>query len=324
MRTINDNKKWLCRWATPHDQEALLKLFHSAFGHAMPTDLWGWKYALKDNYGVLAHADGNIIAYYGGIPRTFWLGNETIPAVQICDVMVAPEMRGILTRHGPFMHTANTFLAAQTGKDKAYQFAFGFPSNRHAKLGEKMKLYARVDTLLEASWHTNTRSHFHFWLKTKRLTQGDDLTVNRIWQTMRQSLANFLVPQKDAEFFKWRYLEHPHHAYHSFIVSWRWSRKIVGIVTLRDHGPDHGMELMDLLGCPSALGTLLKVAINFAGRMGSARVFSWLTPNVLSALPNPSTQSEITGIYIAAPDLQEISIHLKSRWWLMGGDTDFR
>lgn len=65
----------------------------------------------QDKYGIFAHIDGKLIAYYGGLSRQFRLNGETLSAVQICDVMVAPKMRGILTRKGPFMHTADTFLS---------------------------------------------------------------------------------------------------------------------------------------------------------------------------------------------------------------------
>ncbi|MDH5552977.1 MAG: GNAT family N-acetyltransferase, partial [Nitrosomonas sp.] len=133
VTTTDTAKKWQCRWATAHDQEAFLSLFESAFGHAIPTSLWTWKYGHQTNYGVFAYIDNKIIAYYGGLPRQFSLNNKTLSAVQICDVMVAPNMRGILTRKGPFMLTAETFLSTQIGSNKPYQFAFGFPTERAAR-----------------------------------------------------------------------------------------------------------------------------------------------------------------------------------------------
>lgn len=316
--------KWQCRWATKQDRDALLSLFLSAFGHPMNASLWAWKYDWQDEFGVLACTDDGIIAYYGGLPRLFWLQKKKINAVQICDVMVAPQTRGLLTKNGAFVQTAKTFLTAKTGKDKTYRFAFGFPSDRASRLGQKTGLYARIDTILEASWRASTPQKKLFWLKSRSLSENDNKTINQLWHTVQKSLQSFLVPQKDAQFFDWRYLKHPTHTYIAKLVSWKWSNKIVGIVILRDHGPEQGVELIDLLGLPDNLGQLLRVAQRYAGQINRSRIFGWLTPNILSCLPKPVTQSEVAGVHIATPDLVKTANQLQSRCWLMSGDTDFR
>lgn len=314
-------KRWQCRWASKHDQAVFLSLFESAFGDVMPSSLWTWKYGAQDKYGIFAHIDGKIIAYYGGLPRKFWLNGETISAVQICDVMVAPDMRGILTRNGPFMHTADTFLTAQIGQDKAYHFAFGFPSERAARLGEKSAWYARTDSFFEVTWPVT--ASLPFWFKATLLTEDHYFLANNLWQTMQASLPNVLLPIKDATFFKWRYQDHPNRDYPSYVVSWRGTNKVIGIVTLRDHGPDLGMEIMDLLAPTSKLKTLLAAAQNICIHAGRRRLFSWMTPAILSFLPKPDQQSEVSGVYIT-PDYKKIIDQQQIKCWLMSGDTDFR
>ncbi|MCH9639372.1 MAG: FkbM family methyltransferase [Betaproteobacteria bacterium] len=314
-------KRWRCRWASKHDKAVFLSLFQSAFGDAMPANLWMWKYDHQDKYGIFAHVDGKIIAYYGGLPRKFWLNGETIPAVQICDVMVAPNMRGILTRKGPFMHTADTFLTAQIGRDKTYHFAFGFPSDRAARLGEKSAWYARTDTFFKVTWPAATA--LPFWFKTTPLKADRYVLVDSLWKAMQTSLPNVLLPIKDATFFKWRYQGHPNRDYSSYIVSWRGINKVIGIVTLQDHGPDMGMEIMDLLAPASKLKTLLIAAQNICINSGRRRLFSWMTPAILPFLPKPSQQAEVSGVYIT-PDHKKIIDQQKISCWLMSGDTDFR
>ncbi len=315
---------WQCRWVNQRDQNKLLSLFALAFGHSMPVNLWLWKYAGQCKPAVLAHTSGKVIAHYGGMPRSLWLHEEKLNAVQICDVMVDPSMRGILTRRGPFMRIAETFLGEQTGKNKAYRLAFGFPSDRALLLGEKLGLYARVDTLLEAVWPILPAVRLPFWFKIRPLLQEDNAVVDGLWKKMSQALTDYVVPQKDADFFRHRYLEHPVNVYASYLVSWRWFDQAVGIVVLRDHGPDQGVELLDLLGLPKAFGILLKVAQYSAGVAGRQRLFGWLTPNILTALPEPVTRNVVTNICIATPDLTEMAGQLHARWWLMSGDTDFR
>lgn len=317
------NKKWQCRWAAQQDQDALLALFKSAFGRPMPDGLWQWKYAWQSKPGMLAYTDDGIIAYYGGMPRTFCLNNKAIKAVQICDVMVAPQMRGILTRRGPFMQTADTFLSEQAGTDKPFRFAFGFPSHRHAKLGEKTGWYTRSDTFLETIWPAKrVRPYLSAWFKTRPLSPHDSATVNALWHIMQSTLPDCLIPRKDAAFFNWRYYRHPSHTYTTYVVSRRWKSKPVGIFTLRDHGAGSDMELMDLLGPPDILPILLSTALRITKAAGRKRLFSWMTPAVLQQLPAPETAQEISGVYVT-PDYKRKIEEQRLHWWLMCGDTDF-
>lgn len=314
-------KKWRCRWASTHDREHFLALFQSAFGHAMPTSLWTWKYGHQGRHGVFAHVDGKVIAYYGGLPRKFTLNGQTVSAVQVCDVMVAPEMRGILTRRGPFIQTADTFLTAQIGQDKTHRFAFGFPSERAARMGEKSAWYARTDSFLEATWSVAIR--LPLWFKVTPLPEDHDELVDNLWQTMQTSLPNHLLPIKDSPFFNWRYKGHPERNYPSYVVSWRMTNKVIGIVTLHDHGPELGIEIMDLLAPASGLKTLHLAAQKICIRSGHTRLFSWVTPAILSFLPKPAQQIEVSGVYVT-PEYKQIIEQERVNCWLMSGDTDFR
>lgn len=323
----NTNKKrWRCRWASEHDRDALLTLFQSAFGHAMPEALWAWKYASRSQIGVLAHREGQVVAYYGGLPRTLWIDGTQQQGVQICDVMVSPEERGVLSRRGAFMQTTVAFLKASIGAEKTYQYAFGFPSGRHAKLGEKSGFYTPAAPLHEAEWPATRLLMARLKLRITELTYHDKDCINTLWHTMQPALADHLLPQKDADFLIWRYLKHPTQNYIARIVSSRWSSKVLGVFVLRDHGSEQGMELIDLLGAPEHLSQLLRCAQNLATSMNRKRLFGWLTAAVLTWLPKPSTSSKVIDIYLynGTPDTGKLVERLQSKVWLMGGDTDFK
>jgi len=322
--TADASGTWQCRWATAQDQDALLSLFKEAFGHVISKNLWRWKYDWQNKQGVLAFRDGKIIAYYGGIPRTFIFQGKTISAIQICDVMVAPEKRGILTKNGPFVLTARAYLNAQTGPKNDYCFAFGFPSGRHARLGEIVKLYARVDSFLEARWPATISLNNTLHFKSRPLNKENNSIIDTQWESMQAALSDTILPQKNTHYFNWRYFEHPDHHYVVLHVSTRWLNKSIGVLVLRDHGPEIGIEAMDLLASPQELSTLLRVAQKYAARLKRKHVFCWLTPRILSMLPEPEHQHKITDVFIATPDLQNTADRLQSRWWLMGGDTDSR
>ncbi|CAA9890318.1 Acetyltransferase (GNAT) domain-containing protein [Candidatus Methylobacter favarea] len=324
VQPSDENKRWRCRWVSEQDQDALLSLFSSAFGAPMQPSLWAWKYAGLAKQGVLAHCAGKVIAYYGGIPRTFWLQDEKLAAVQISDVMAVPEACGSLTRRGPFAHTAEIFLQSQIGPDKPYRFAFGFPTSRAARLGEKLGLYARGDAFFEAAWSMDTARRLPFWLKVQPLRSIVPAIIDGLWEDMKSSLPDIMLPQKDAEFFRWRYLEHPLNNYNLYLVSWRWINKPAGIFVLRDHGISLGLELMDFLGRPDAFNLMLQSAMYITRQLNRHRVFSWMTPHIISMLPPPSAKAEITGIYIDPPALKEMDGQLYKRLWFLSGDTDFR
>jgi hypothetical protein len=301
-----------------------MALFVSAFGHTMPASLWHWKYDDQCKPGILAHAAGKAVAHYGGLPRVVWLRGVQHDAVQIGDVMVDPDMRGILTRRGPFMRSAFTFLQDKTGLGKPFRLAFGFPSGRHAKLGEKLGLYGLVDDLFEAIWPASPGARLPFWLKIRPVSADDHAMVDALWERMRADLVGYAAPQKDADFFKHRYMNHPTQTYLLFLVSLRWRSRPEGILVLRDHGQETGVELMDMLGPLDKLGRLFKAALALAGGLGRQRLFGWMTSGVLAALPGAMTRTKITDICIATPDLEEMTGHLRSCWWLMSGDTDSR
>lgn len=322
--TPENRSEWKCRWVFQQDWNKLLVLFKSAFGSDMQADLWVWKYKGLHKQGILAQKAGKVVAYYGGIPRKLWLNGKELSSVQICDVMVAPQERGVLTRNGPFARTTQTYLKAQTGKDKPYRLAFGFPTGRHALLGEKLGMYSRVGTFLEATWSTKCPAKLPFWLKVESLPNDNNAVINKLWQEMKPVLADTLLPQKNTEFYQWRYCQHPLNTYNGYLVSCKWISKPLGIVVVRDHGVNQGLEIMDFIGQPKFLNTLLQAAITIASELERPQVFGWMTDTIIEVLSSPASVSEMAGIYIDPPALNELVELQQAHFWFQGGDTDFR
>jgi hypothetical protein len=85
--------------------------------------------------GVGAWHDGRLVAHCGGLPRNILHQGILQHDLQIGDVMVAPEWRGILTRHGPFFHVSKKFYDSRLGRKNRFHMGFGFPNARHLRLG---------------------------------------------------------------------------------------------------------------------------------------------------------------------------------------------
>src|SRR3954447_10889474 len=85
----------------PADRAALLVLHVRVFGGAVDEEWFRWKYVGGQGLGTGVWKDGELIAHCGGLPRTLWRGGARTGGIQIGDVMVAAEWRGLLTRRGP-------------------------------------------------------------------------------------------------------------------------------------------------------------------------------------------------------------------------------
>jgi hypothetical protein len=309
-------------WATAADVPSLLLLFERAFGHAMPAEQWRWKYKGIDPMGSIVRRDDEPVAFYGGIPRRIRYFGAARTGVQISDVMVVPEERGILTRRGAFFRTASAYADRYVGPNRPYALAFGFPSERHARLGERLGLYARVDEILEASW---TALDAHPGLRYKaRLLQAHQITiVDELWQRMSNSLADLCIGVRDAAHIAHRFLAHPTVAYLPFLITHRFTARAIGLVVLRDHA-HAGLELVDAIAEPSSIPALVRVGRRVAARLGRSKLFAWLTPSAAVYFDDPAVSPAgvpvPTIVWGASPDLAK----LRGHWWLTGGDSDFR
>ena len=321
-RPAPGNRALTLDWAQPADGPSLLALFQRAFGHAMPAEQWHWKYAGLESMGSIVRRGTEPVGFYGGIPRQIRFFGALQTAVQISDVMVLPAERGILTRRGAFFLTAAAYADRYVGPNRAYALAFGFPSARHARLGEHLGLYARVDEIFEASW-TALNRRFSVIYKARLLQPHQLALVDELWQRMANRLQDVCICVRDAAHVGHRFLAHPTVVYLPFLVTHRLTGRAIGLVVLRDH-KESGVELLDVIAEPSDVPVLVKVARRVAARLGRDKVFAWLTPSASAYFDDPAlTPAGVpvpTIVWGSSPDL----VKLRGRWWLTGGDTDFR
>lgn len=312
------------REALAADEPALLALFRRAFGHDMAPALWRWKYQNPRSHGTLVEFAGDVVAYYGGVPRTVRCFGNPVTAVQIGDVMVTPALRGKLTRHGPFFEAATGFITRWMDTHREYDFAFGFPSERASRLGVALNLYQPMDRILEVQWPAQGAGH-GLLVSARPLTVSDHQAVNRLWQRMAKDLSGGVVGVRDFDFLRHRYLQHPVQRYHVLLVSRRLTGHPLGVVVLRDHGA-HGLELLDLVAPRRQMPALVNVARRIAERGGQQRVFAWATPMAVKSIAGKAGQAQATEVVVPAIVWRqpETVQRLKDRWWLMGGDADFR
>lgn len=312
------------RWRLSHvkrkDVEEIGTLFHTVFGQKLSFDLWEWKYGDGRGNAVVVRKNGNIVAHYGGMYRDILIEGKKDWAFQICDVMVHPKERGVLTRQGPF------FLAAASCAEMYGPLGYGFPNRRAMQVAEKMGLYTEAGRMVEVRW---SRGAAHPRLGTRLLRIGKHASesevclINDLWAQMAASLKNAVLGVRDWTYLSQRYLTHPHHEYEVIVIVGRFSRRAIGAFVLKRH--DQACELMDVVAPISKLTTIIDQARRITAQWGLPYLFCWVTEQFAQGFK--VADAEIHEIDIAVPTSSwtksEKAEGLKGKWWLMSGDTDF-
>ena len=314
---------WRSEDAGSTDESVLLKLFSQAFGFELSPVLWRWKYRFTPNPGKVVYRGERAVGFIGGMPRKVAVFGKDENAVQVGDVMVAPDVRGVLSRHGAFYRAMHPFLVDRVGAGKEYPYAFGFPTERSMRLGVKHGLYTEVDKIVQGRWAAETG---RTWRLSARALSDDDLPlVDGLWEKMKQDGDDVAICCRDSSWIQHRYLDKPEGHYQLMMVCERLTRKAVGLVVLKDHGDD-GVELIDIVAPKSSFSDVIGVARVMTGRLGREWLFGWFTPSAMIWCEGTEPVIEETAVVVpgSAVNNVEHALHLKGCWWLMGGDTDFR
>lgn len=313
------------------ESAAMCQLFAEVFGHAMSPPHWRWKYGHGRGFGVGLSRGGRLVAHYGGLARdVLWCGRPA-RAAQVCDVMVASEANTNLVRKGPMYQISATFLETELGWGRRFPLAFGFPSDRHHRLAERLKLYAAVDAIWRVSWPAATEPTgprlSERWLQPADIAAGGRHrpAVQRLWSDMAASFGSQIIGVRDPAWLQHRYFEHPVYRYELVLLRRRWTRRPVGLVVLRAH--EHHLQVMDLLGPPAAFAALIAAARRRAVALGLPRVDCWITA---------SQRQHLTGIDSAVVAAEPLNVtvpanvhtpgpvdEVRDRWFLLAGDADF-
>ncbi|XOB94683.1 GNAT family N-acetyltransferase [Pseudomonadota bacterium 24LQ007] len=313
---------WQVREASNQDMPAILELFKRCFGYEISSNLWLWKYpALQAQHSTVVEQEGQIIAFYGAMPRRGLVMGRPVSLVQVGDVMVAPEVRGILTRRGPFYLSAYSLLSKHIGPEKTYPFTFGFPNKRHVMLGIRRKLYCEVDKIISAQWKPK-RQHWRT-LGWREASLADTKLIDRIWEKMAEHCKGLAIGVRDSEWIVRRYFDHPEGNYKLYIFYGRLSGRVKGISVFK-HCDDNSIELMDLISTPDDAGDIVRALQHIADANNFSHISAWVTPSVLAWFQENPPECEQTDIVVpgSAVNDKEYALKLKGKWWLMGGDTD--
>jgi hypothetical protein len=149
--------------------------------------------------------------------------------------------------------------------------------------------------------------------------------IDKLWAEMRDSLGDRIVPVRDAVWWHFRYQQHPQFSYRTFLLKDRLTRRPLGCLALKP-GRDGLWELMDWVAPRERAPAMVDAARTVVAQAGGATVLGWFSSSVLDAVR--PTGPEVVDIGVGVPTNiltpGPAVADLTDRWWLAGGDTDFR
>lgn len=320
LRKSDSSPRWALRHVRPADAPAVATLFAEVFGHPISPALWDWKYGRGRGNAVTASRHGALVAHYGGMYRDILLLGKPEWAFQICDVMVHPKERGVMTRQGPFL------LTAAIGAEIYGPLGFRFPHPRAMEVAQKMGLYAPVGHMVEMRWQAAsvrrrwaTRLHL-----LRRERPADRRLVDTLWMQMAADMGTQAIGLRDWAYLERRYLDHPHNHYELIALVSRWTGRPLGVLVLRKL--EDSVELLDVVAPLKHLPTLIDQARRLAALWGKPTVYCWITANQAHHFQlQGAVQSDVqVAIPTSVWTHDDRAYAFKDKWWLMSGDTDFR
>lgn len=313
---------------------AMRSLFEQVFERPMSEAEWQWKYGQGRGHAVGLWRDGALLAHYGAATREVLIDGRVERAAQVGDVMVLPEANAGLGRQGALQQVSATLLEQQIGWGAPHRVGFGFPNARAMRVAERLGLYAAVDEVVQLEWQgaLPPRRADRLWrlheVDPARLdTPGDDTqALAAAWRAMAAALPRSLLPVRGPAWLCHRYGRRPGVRYRLWRLSHRLGLRPGGAFVLREQG-DH-VELLDLVGPPAAWPELVRQARLQGLRLGQQRLLAWVTRSHADRLDDPVTPAQRVEIGVQVPSCAHTAgpapQALRGRWFLMGGDTDFR
>lgn len=327
------------------DAAAVVELHREIFGPGADRLWFDWKYGTQPTQGC-GHAlgawhDGKLIAFYGGLPRALWHTRTPVKGLQMGDVMVHPQWRGLFSRRGLFYHLTHLFHTSRLGASSTHPFewGYGFPNARHLKLGVTQGLVLDGGRVHELRWDTGvdaprpTQSAW-WWAWRELLPDGAefDASIDQAWKTMAAANHGLVMGQRDATYVRWRFVQRPvgtepaHDGasrYRFFGLRRRWSSALAGVAVLDAGSPI--VRWVDWIGDPALMREASRMCRRQASQWGAPELSAWASPAVEAVLETSEVKLRVEcagfGLSAASSFTAQEATHLT--WWLMAGDTDF-
>ena len=301
-------------------------LFEKSFNVEFDIDVWNWKYGLGNGKCVVARSKkgGAIVSHYGGAPRQIQYFGESNTAIQVCDVMVSPEVRLQYGKSSLFFKTAATFLEREIGNTVNHLLGFGFPNKKAMNIALRLGLYEKTDDFIELIYAESPKSYTKpYTLKPIEIRDKvHKRAIDNLWQSMANAFRDGILGNRDALYINYRYFDHPYGKSglfkRFFIIDG--DGKICAAVFMKEH--EQSLLLMDII-CP--VSEMKECLRQLNGLVGEEKLKIWITKAWIDKVRIDGVVENELGIEIPCNSWNPgpSSKLLYGAWWLTAGDMDF-
>jgi len=300
----------------------IAELFQRSFNVEFNPDLWHWKYQRGGGKCVVARArpETPIVAHYGGAPRRIRYFGQDATAIQVCDVMVLPEIRRQYGRSSLFFRAAATFLEREIGNSVNHLLGFGFPNQKAMNIAKRLGLYEKTDEFVELILPPPESP----WQVEPLAVPDNTDTIDRLWSTMRDDFSGSIIGVRDSDYLDYRYGEHPYGRdglYQTVVLG---GESPAAVAVLKKQA-EHWL-VMDLVAARKDLAQALR-SLSAWGRdaLQEDGLKFWITRGYLEELRCGGAIVNELGIEIPCNSWNRgpAAGDLAGKWWLTAGDMDF-
>jgi hypothetical protein len=258
------------------DEGAIRNLFALCFGKELSYEKWAWKYKGSPwgSTAVVAANKDSIIAHYGGLRMKFYFKDKTFDVFQPCDVMTHPKYRArIFSKRGAMVRAGEHFYEANP-----MDFAFGFPSERHAILGTKQLGYTKHGYVTVLSRKVSGfRPSWNPLLKVEKVwdsISGSELDA--LWEKIKDKHG--LSIEKNSHYIFWRYKDNPVKRYKPLIVRGRYKKTLKAFAVFSVSESE--LSILDFFYVDTPdIRILFRLFEGIAIKYGLDSITLWVNPN---------------------------------------------
>jgi hypothetical protein len=313
------------------DRDDVLKLHQQVFGTAVDTSWFDWKYCAGAGEAMGIWCGSTLIALCGGVSRQFFHCGVPVFDLQLADVMVTPQWRGVLTRTGPFLRVSERFYTSRIGADKAFKVGFGFGNVRHVQLAVRLGIGWNSGPVHELNWPLAAVPAFDqssgAFSELRTDSSEFDTYVETAWESMLSQGGNrYWLGQRDATYIRWRFVDRPDVRYRFLLVPYGADCSPAGVAVVRMPSPsDPRLCWMDWVGPTALLPRGWFACMSHLQAAGAQGLTMWASAGVEATLAVVPQAQRSTAALLGIPNMSALDgMDVTALpWWFMAGDTDF-
>lgn len=274
--------RFVVRPYRPDDEPAVRRAWQAAFGQPLAREHWQWKYhAAPHGHCLLVCVDqeGEVAALYGGLRYPAFWDRETRYLCQMMDNLSVPSLRGVLGgRTGLFVRTASEYFRRASASGDC-DWLYGLPGQRHFGLGVRLLGYRPLPggmEYLQASVDQLRARQARAPL-LRVAPQSFDVMQPLMGLCKRVARHGRILMQRDPAFVRWRFAEHPQHAYQAWACARTPFRRLWLAYVMLSRTDDTATIVDLVLSGDMRAATLLIARLGDALReQGVTKIQTWL------------------------------------------------